>query len=53
MCLGAPLARVEGQVAITTLLARMPDLRPAESLDETPWRPGLTLRGLTALTVEF
>ncbi|MGW4463807.1 cytochrome P450 family protein [Micromonospora sp. NPDC004704] len=53
MCLGAPLARVEGQVAINTLLARMPDLHPAESIDDTPWRPGLTLRGLSALSVAF
>ncbi|WP_326557426.1 cytochrome P450 family protein [Micromonospora sp. NBC_01796] len=53
MCLGAPLARVEGQVAINTLLARMPDLHPAENIDDTPWRPGLTLRGLSALSVAF
>jgi cytochrome P450 len=28
-CLGAPLARIEGQVAIGTILRRMPDLRPS------------------------
>lgn len=53
MCLGAPLARVEGQVALTALLARMPDLRPAVDLDEVAWRPGLTLRGLHTLPVAF
>lgn len=53
MCLGAPLARVEGQVAITTLLARMPDLRAAVELDDVAWRPGFTLRGLSSLPVAF
>jgi cytochrome P450 PksS len=50
-CVGAPLARLEGQIAITTLLRRCPDLR----LDATPsllrWRPGLEMNGLEALPV--
>ncbi|XVV00813.1 cytochrome P450 family protein [Actinosynnema sp. CA-248983] len=53
MCLGAPLARVEGQVALNTLLARMPGLRPAVGLDEVSWRPGLTLRGVAELPVTY
>jgi cytochrome P450 len=50
-CLGAALARVEGQVAIATLLRRLPGLR----LDiETPeWRESSVLRGLKALPVRF
>jgi cytochrome P450 len=50
-CLGAPLARVEGQVAINTLLRRMPELRlTGEPLE---WRETVTLRGLKALPVSF
>jgi cytochrome P450 len=49
-CFGAPLARIEGQIAFETLLARFPTL----TLDpdaEISWRPNLGLRGLTALHV--
>ena len=48
-CLGAPLARLEAQIAINTLLQRAPDLRmnvPSESLR---WRRSLILRGLESL----
>ena len=49
-CLGAPLARVEGQIALGTLLRRMPNL----ALAGTPtWRASSTLRGLEALPVSF
>jgi cytochrome P450 len=50
-CFGAPLARIEGQIAFGTLLRRMPDL----SLDPKPlvWRENLGLRGLKALPVSF
>jgi hypothetical protein len=52
-CLGAALARLEAQIAINTLLERMPKLRlkgPPESLR---WRRSLILRGLEALPVKF
>jgi cytochrome P450 len=52
-CLGAPLARMEGQIAISTLLRRMPNLRLKEHPETLRWRPGLILRGLHALPVEF
>ncbi|MDX6382129.1 MAG: hypothetical protein QOI57_3153 [Rubrobacteraceae bacterium] len=52
-CLGAPLARMEGQIAINTLLRRMPDLRLKDSPESLTWRPGLVLRGLKGLPVEF
>jgi len=50
-CLGAPLARVETQIAINSMLRRMPDIQPAT--DQLEWRDMLTLRGLKALPVVF
>jgi pimeloyl-[acyl-carrier protein] synthase len=50
-CLGAPLARVEGQIAIGTLVQRLPKLALATERPE--YRQSLTLRGLTALPVAF
>jgi len=50
-CLGAPLARVEGQIALESLLRRMPRLRLTGSVPE--WRESSTLRGLRALPVTF
>jgi len=50
-CLGAPLARIEGQIAINTLLRRLPKL--ALATDRPEYRQSLTLRGLKALPVSF
>jgi cytochrome P450 len=50
-CLGAPLARLEGEIAFTSLLARFPALRPAVPLENIHWIYRLTLRGLVALPV--
>ncbi|HEX6086664.1 MAG TPA: cytochrome P450 [Thermoanaerobaculia bacterium] len=49
-CLGAPLARLEGQIAIQALLARFRDitLAPGATLR---WRRGLVLSGVEALPV--
>ena len=52
-CLGASLARLEGQTAIKTLLARTSDLRLAVDPSALRWRSGLILRGLKALPVSF
>jgi pimeloyl-[acyl-carrier protein] synthase len=51
-CIGAPLARVEGQIALGTLLRRMPDLalQTGATLD---WRESSALRGLKRLPVTF
>jgi cytochrome P450 len=50
-CLGAPLARLEGQIAIDTLVRRLPGLALVD--DEPEYRQSLTLRGLKALPVTF
>jgi pimeloyl-[acyl-carrier protein] synthase len=50
-CLGAPLARLEGQIAFGTLLRRFPRL--ALGADEVEYRETSTLRGLRALPVTF
>src|SRR5262249_23489960 len=52
-CLGAALARLEGQIAISTLLRRFPNLRLAVAPNTLRWRPVLLLRGLEALPVAF
>lgn len=50
-CVGAALARLEGQIAINTILSRMPALRLDS--EELQWNRNLTLRGLQALPVTF
>jgi cytochrome P450 PksS len=52
-CLGAPLARMEGQIAIDTLLRRFPKLHLAVTPESLRWRRGLFLRGLEKLPLAF
>ena len=52
-CLGAPLARLEGQVAFTALLTRLPGLAFAAREDELRWTGGGVLRSLRELPVTF
>ena len=50
-CLGAPLGRLEGKIAISTLFRRLPNLRLAVPLDTLRWRKVPILRGLQHMPV--
>jgi cytochrome P450 family 107 subfamily K polypeptide 1 len=52
ICIGAPLARMEGQIAFETLFRRMPELRLALPSRETHWGNS-PLRGFAKLPVLF
>jgi cytochrome P450 PksS len=52
-CVGAALARLEGQVAIGALIQRFPSLRLMVPPEELVWRPGIVIRGLAHLPVSF
>jgi cytochrome P450 len=50
-CLGAPLARLEGRIALEALLDRWPDMRLAAPIEQLKWRSSTVVRGLKALPV--
>ncbi|MEM7031154.1 MAG: cytochrome P450 [Chloroflexota bacterium] len=50
-CLGAPLARLEGQIAFEALFRKMPTLRLNVSVEKLVWRSGVLFRGLEQLPV--
>ncbi|MFD7164589.1 cytochrome P450 family protein [Streptomyces violascens] len=52
-CLGAPLARMEGRIAVRSLLERAPDLRLAVDTGELEWLPGMLIRGVRHLPVRW
>jgi len=51
-CVGAQLARLEGEIAIATLLRRLPNLR-LHDLDRPDWRQTFVLRGLNKLPASW
>jgi cytochrome P450 len=51
-CLGAQLARIEAEVAISSLLRRLPDLR-LDNAENPEWRPTFVLRGLKTLPASW
>jgi cytochrome P450 len=52
-CLGAPLARLEGEIAFTSLLGRFPRLHLAVAPEELHWQNRLVLRSLRRLPVRL
>lgn len=50
-CIGAPLARIEADIAFRTLLRRFPKLRLMQEIAD--WRGEIVFRGLNSLMVEF
>ena len=52
-CLGAPLARLEAEIALRTLFARLPSLRLAIAEDDLYWRPIPLFRSLASLPVAW
>jgi cytochrome P450 len=52
-CLGAPLARLEGKIALNALVQRFPDLRLAVTPKQIRWRSALAVRGVKALPVRI
>jgi cytochrome P450 len=51
-CLGAQLARIEAEVAISTLLRQLPELR-LDDAENPEWRPTFVLRGLKQLPASW
>lgn len=51
-CLGAQLARIESEIAIATLLRRLPELR-LDDAENPQWRPTFVLRGLKSLPASW
>jgi len=52
-CLGAPLARMEAEVALGALLARFPRISLAVPPEELRWRPVSLMNGLESLPVRL
>ncbi|KGA96150.1 cytochrome P450 [Alkalihalobacillus alcalophilus ATCC 27647 = CGMCC 1.3604] len=52
-CLGAPLARLEGEIALRVLLEEYPNLTLAAELSELEWRQSLIIRGLKRLPIKL
>jgi cytochrome P450 PksS len=50
-CTGAPLARLEGQIAINALLQAIPKFKLDNARHALRWRPGLVTRGLESLPI--
>ncbi|MEC0201453.1 cytochrome P450 [Paenibacillus lautus] len=53
LCLGAPLARLEGEIAINTLLRRYPNFELQQDIDELEWRPGMIVRGVKEIPISL
>ena len=52
-CVGAPLARMEGQIAINTLIQRLPNLQLAIPYDDLEWTRTPIIRGMRHMPVRW
>lgn len=52
-CLGAPIARLEAQIALTEIVRRFPDYRISEPVEEIAWTNSMVTRGPTSLPVKL
>ncbi|MFD8144392.1 cytochrome P450, partial [Streptomyces sp. NPDC059708] len=52
-CIGAPLARMEGRIAVRGLLERFPDLAPDPAGGPLEWLPGALMHGVSRLPVRW
>ncbi|EHQ61657.1 cytochrome P450 [Paenibacillus dendritiformis C454] len=52
-CLGAPLARLEGRIAISTLLRRRSGMKLAVPIEQLEWQPTYLMRGFASLPLQF
>jgi cytochrome P450 len=52
-CVGAPLARMEGAIAINTLLKRLPNLQLAVDIEDLQWSESILLHGMKEMPVTF
>ncbi|UNK16378.1 cytochrome P450 [Paenibacillus sp. N3/727] len=53
LCLGAPLARLEGEIAINTLLRRFPNIELRSDVQELEWKPGMIVRGVKEIPLSI
>ncbi|MCP4419723.1 MAG: cytochrome P450 [Chloroflexi bacterium] len=52
-CLGAPLARLEGNIGLQTLFTKFPTLQLATPASQLQWRSGVLFRGLKQLPIRM
>ena len=52
-CLGAPLARLEGKIAISALIQRFPNMALTIRPDQVPWRTAVAVRGVKSLPIRL
>ncbi|WP_329519500.1 cytochrome P450 family protein [Spirillospora sp. NBC_01491] len=52
-CIGAPLARLEGRIALSALFNRLPELRLAVDADDIPYSPSFITHGPLSIPVEL
>ncbi|RPK14789.1 cytochrome P450 family protein [Priestia endophytica] len=53
LCLGAPLARLEGEIAINSLLQRFPQIKLKADKNKLEWRPGMIVRGVKEIPLSI